>query len=56
MNCEEKSRFCDGLEVKMVRMKSNKGGITRGNVYEGKVLAMCKGCRSSQNGQFKYVK
>ncbi len=56
MKCEEKSRFCNGKDVKVCRMKSNKGGITRGNVYEGAVIAMCAECRKGQNGQFKLLK
>lgn len=56
MKCEERSQFCDGQDVKLVRMKSNKGGIAKANIYLGQILAMCKGCRQGQNGQFKFVK
>lgn len=55
MICEEKSQFCTGQDLRLVQMKSNRGGITRGNIYAGRILIMCKGCRFGQNGQFKYV-
>jgi hypothetical protein len=55
MECQEKSQFCNNKNVKLCQMKSNKGGITRANVYEGKIVAMCGECRKMQNGQFKFV-
>jgi hypothetical protein len=63
MDCEKKTKYCNGIDVKLVQMKSASarrisklGTRIGGNVYEGEKLKMCSGCRSSENGQFKIIK
>lgn len=52
--CEVKQKsngynWCTGEDVELVQLKSGH------NVYQGKKVSMCKGCRKFHNGGFKII-
>lgn len=46
------SRWCNNHDVRMVQLKD---GFSP-NTYNGAIVPMCKECRKSNNGGFKFVK
>lgn len=56
MICEHKKPgHCNKKDVRLVQMKNRDASRVGGNKFTGKILAMCSGCRSVENGQFKYI-
>lgn len=59
MECSKSgvNRWCNGKDVKLVRLKSKPAeGYRAVNVYEGAEVYMCQECRKCNTGQFKIVR
>ena len=54
MKCQNKrmNDWCDNKDVQTVIWKIQ----SRPQLYGGKSMAMCKGCRKANNGQIKLLK
>lgn len=53
MDCEKKSKYCDGQDIRPCQMKS---ASRPRNEYNGPIVYMCKQCRGFEQGQYKFVK
>lgn len=56
MICQGKSGYCNNQDIRKCQMKSSANTMHGGNVFNGKILYLCRECRKLENGQFKLVK
>ena len=50
------SKWCDDVDVKLVRLRSQTAEAHGTNEYLGDEVHMCAECRKANRGQFKIVK
>ena len=50
------SKWCDDVDVKLVRLRSQTAGVHGTNEYLGDLVHMCAECRRANRGRFKIMK
>lgn len=55
MQCDYQCHCCDGFDVRAVRIRRMSGCHAGYNQYDGPILNMCRECRKSRAGGFKFV-
>jgi hypothetical protein len=57
INCDKTglSGWCNNKDVKYVQLRSQVAGPNGPTKYEGRIVAMCSGCRKANCGKLKIV-